>query len=473
MAQNPKPKNQNSKHGTVIAAQGPVVDVTFKGAGNLPSINEALKVKTFDGRTILLEVAEHLAGNVARCISLGSTLNLRRNSEVEATGESLKIPVGKKLFGRIINVTGDPIDNKGPVGAETYRSIEKNTERPHLNPERLLVRDEQVLETGIKMLDLLFPLVKGSKTGVIGGAGLGKTVLLLEIIHNIITKYESVCVFTGAGERTREGNELYLEFEKQKMLDKIMFAFGQMDEPPGAKFGVAFTGITLAEYLQEQNNDVLFFIDNVYRFVQAGAEISTLLGRVPSETGYQPTLASEVSAFQERIRSKEGGSITAIETVYVPADDLTDPAVVTIFSYLSSIIVLSRERSQLKLHPSIDPILSSCSNLDPAIVGRKHFSITQEAMKIFSKYKELKKIVPVIGIEELSKTDRTLYNRAKKLENFLTQPFSVAESYTGRKGEYVSIGDTLDGCDKIINGRVDNIPEEKLYFIGKIEDAMK
>jgi F-type H+-transporting ATPase subunit beta len=459
--------------GIVVAAQGPVVDVKFANAENLPAIDEALKVRTFDGRTIILEVAEHLEGNVARCISLGSTLNLRRNSEVESMGESLKIPVGKKLFSRIINVTGDPIDNKGPIEAEEYRSSAKDTAGAYLNPDRLIGTDEQIMETGIKMLDLLFPLVKGSKTGVIGGAGLGKTVLMLEIIHNIITKHEGVCVFTGAGERTREGNELYFEFEKQKMLDKIMFAFGQMDEPPGAKFGVAFTGITLAEYLQEQNNDVLFFIDNVYRFVQAGAEISTLLGRVPSETGYQPTLASEVSAFQERIRSKEGGSITAIETVYVPADDLTDPAVVTIFSYLNSIIVLSRERSQLKLHPSIDPLLSSCSNLDPAIVGREHFGITQEAMKIFAKYKELKKIVPVVGIEELSKTDRVLYDRARKLENFLTQPFSVAEGYTGRKGEYVSIRDTLDGCDKIINGRVDNIPEEKFYFIGKIEDALK
>ena len=462
----------NKAKGTVVAAQGPVVDVMFKSLEDLPSINEIVRVLTFDGRTLLLAVAEHLKNNIARCISFSSTLNLRRNSEVETTGAPLQVPVGESLFGRIINVIGDPIDNKGRIDSKEVRLSEKDISRTYINPNRLINQEPQILETGIKMIDLLFPMIKGSKTGVIGGAGLGKTVLMLELIHNVITEHKGVCVFTGAGERIREGNELYLEFEKQNMLNKIMFAFGQMNEPPGAKFGIAFTGVTLAEYLQEQNNDVLFFIDNVYRFVQAGAEISTLLGRVPSETGYQPTLASEVSAFQERIRSVEGGSITAIETVYVPADDLTDPAVVTIFSYLNSIIVLSRERSQLRLHPSIDPLLSSCSNLDSEIVGREHFNITQEVMKIFTKYKELKKIVPVVGIEELSKTDRTLYDRAKKLENFMTQPFFVAESYTGKKGEYVPIADTLNGCEMIVSGKLDNIPEHKFYFIGKITDAL-
>ena len=466
-------KNNQKTKGTVIAAQGPVVDVVFKSLEDLPAINEIVRAGTFDGRTILLTVAEHIENNIARCISFSSTLNLRRNSEVEATGAPLRVPTGAGLFGRIINVTGEPIDNKGAITAKDSRLSEKDISKTYINPARLINREPQMLETGIKMIDLLFPMLKGSKTGVIGGAGLGKTVLMLELIHNVITKHKGVCVFTGAGERIREGNELYLEFEKQNMLNKIMFAFGQMNEPPGAKFGIAFTGVTLAEYLQEQNNDVLFFIDNVYRFVQAGAEISTLLGRVPSETGYQPTLASEVSAFQERIRSMEGGSITAIETVYVPADDLTDPAVVTIFSYLNSIIVLSRERSQLRLHPSIDPLLSSCSNLDPSIVGREHFDITQEIMKIFTKYKELKKIVPVVGIEELSKADRTLYDRAKKLENFMTQPFSVAESYTGKKGEFVPLKDTLEGCDKILSGKLDNVPEYRFYFIGKVADALK
>ncbi len=465
--------NDKKNIGRVIRAQGPVVDVKFPESENLPALAEALRVKTFDGRTIILQVAEHLEGNVTRCISLGSTLNLRRNAEVEADGTSLRIPVGKELFGRIINASGEPIDNKGEIKTTQSSQIAKDISKLYINPDRLVEGQVKILETGIKIIDLLFPLVKGSKTGLIGGAGLGKTVLILELIHNTITKHEGACVFTGAGERIREGNELFFEFQKQNMLDKIMFAFGQMNEPPGAKFGVAFTGITLAEYLQSQNTEVLFFIDNVYRFVQAGSEISTLLGRVPSETGYQPTLASEVSDFQERIRSREGASITAIETVYVPADDLTDPAVVTIFSYLNSIIVLSRERSQLKLHPAIDPLLSSCSNLDPAIVGREHFEITQSIMRILAKYKELKKIVPVVGLEELSSADRIVYARARKLENFLTQPFSVAEIYTGRPGAYVPLANTLEGCDKIINGKVDGIPEDKFYFIGRIEEAVK
>ena len=460
------------KAGYVIAAQGPVVDVRFPEGVGLPALSEALRTKTFDERTITLQVAEHLRGNVVRCIALGSTLNLRRNAEVVSDGSSLQIPVGEELFGRIINVSGEPIDNKGEIKTSKRSPVMKDISKIYINPDRLAEGQVNVFETGIKIIDLLFPIVKGSKTGLIGGAGLGKTVLILELIHNTVTKHEGACVFTGAGERIREGNELYFEFQKQDMLDKIMFAFGQMNEPPGAKFGVAFTGVTLAEYLQNQNKNVLFFIDNVYRFVQAGSEISTLLGRVPSETGYQPTLASEVSEFQERIRSKEVGSITAIETVYVPADDLTDPAVVTIFNYLNSIIVLSRERSQLKLHPAIDPLLSSSSNLDPAVVGREHFQITQSVLKIFAKYKELKRIVPVVGIEELSKADRVVYDRARKLENFLTQPFFVAEVYTGKKGAYVPIKHTLEGCERIISGRMDNVPEGKFYLIGGIEEAL-
>jgi len=454
--------------GRVIAVQGPVVDVMFESAGDLPALYEMARTRTFDGRTVLLKVAEHLEEMTVRCIAVSSTFNLQRDSEVEFTGSSLKIPVGNALFGRIVNVVGEPIDKKGEITPEGFSLVEKDISRPYLNPDRLISGENQILETGIKIVDLLFPLVKGSKTGIIGGAGLGKTVLVLELIHNVITEHKGVCVFTGVGERIREGNELYFEFRRQHMLNKIMFAFGQMNEPPGAKFGVALTGITMAEYLQDQNKDVLFFIDNVYRFVQAGAEISTLLGRVPSETGYQPTLASEVSDFHERIRSGGAGSITAVETVYVPADDLTDPAVVTIFTYLNSILVLSREKTQFKLHPAVDPLLSSCSNLDPEIVGKEHFDISQQVLKVFTKYKELKRIVPVVGVEELSQTDRLLYQRARKLENFLTQPFFVAEVYTGRKGEYVSIKDTLEGCDKIITGRLDKVPEEEFYMKGKL-----
>ncbi len=454
--------------GHVIAAQGSVVDVQFEGDHNLPAIYEIVTAKELGGQTIHLEAVEHLENNIVRCVALESTLNLRRNSVVERTGSPLTIPVGDELFGRIINVSGEPIDKKGPILTKKYSVIEKDLSKPHLNPDRLDDERPKVMETGIKIIDLLFPLVKGSKMGLIGGAGLGKTILILELIHNVINQHEGACVFTGVGERIREGNELYYEFQKQGMLDKIMFAFGQMNEPPGAKFGVAFTGVTLAEYLQSQGKDVLFFVDNIYRFVQAGAEVSTLLGRVPSETGYQPTLASEVSDLQERIRSKEGSSITAIETVYVPADDLTDPAVVTLFSYLNAIVVLSREKVKLKLHPAIDPLLSSCGNLDTSVVGTEHFDIVQAVMKVFTKYKELSKIVPVIGLEELSGADRILYDRARKLQNFLTQPFFTAEAYTGRKGVFVPLKNTLEGCDKILSGRLDTAPEEKFYMIGGI-----
>lgn len=465
--------SQGSGQGTgrVIAVEGPVVDVKFEKEQNVPNLYEVMEVKSFDGRKITLEVAEHLENNIARCIALASTLNLQYNAAATPTGTSVRVPVGKEVFGRIMNVIGEPIDRRGSIVTKDTSSIRKNISNIRLNPDRLMGEEFEVLETGIKMIDLLFPLVKGSKSGVLGGAALGKSILVLELIHNIIEKHKGVCVFTGAGERIREGNELYFEFVKQKVVDKIMMAFGQMNEPPGARFEIALTGVTLAEYLQDQNKDVLFFIDNVYRFVQAGAEISTLLGRVPSETGYQPTLASEVSDFQERIRSKEGSSITAIEAVYVPADDLTDPAVVAIFSYLDSIMVLSRERIQLGLYPAIDPLNSSCSNLDTAVVGKEHFDVAQECLRIFAKYEDLRRIVTVIGIEELSKADKTLYERARKLQNFLTQPFFVAEIYTGKKGEYVPLKQTLESCDKIISGRMDAVPEDKFYMIGAIDRA--
>ncbi|MBI3602048.1 MAG: F0F1 ATP synthase subunit beta [Candidatus Omnitrophica bacterium] len=463
----------DKSQGRVIAVQGPIVDVQFSCEEDVPNIYEVIKTKAFGGRPITLEVAEHLRSSVARCIALGSTLNLQYNALAIPQGESLKIPVGDQMFGRVVNVIGQPIDLKGDIQTSQRAPIRKSLSNIKLNPDLLVHEEFQLLETGIKMIDLLFPLVKGGKTGVVGGAALGKSILILELIHNIVEKHKGVCVFAGAGERIREGNELYFEFVKQKVIDRIMMTFGQMDEPPGARFEVALTGITLAEYLQEQNKDVLFFIDNVYRFVQAGAEISTLLGRVPSETGYQPTLASEVGDFQERIRSKEGGSITAIEAVYVPADDLTDPAVVTIFSYLDSIMVLSREKIQLGLYPAIDPLLSSSSNLDPAIIGRKHFDIAQQALSIWAKYEELRRIVMVIGVEELSKSDRTLYERARKLQNFLTQPFFVAEIYSGKKGEYISLEQTLEGVDKIISGRMDAVAEENFYMIGNIQQAGK
>ncbi|MBI5150399.1 MAG: F0F1 ATP synthase subunit beta, partial [Candidatus Omnitrophica bacterium] len=406
--------------GRIIAAEGPVVSVQFAPGQDVPNLYEAVEVVNFTGEKITLEVVEHLENNVVRCIALGPTLNLQYNASAVPTGDVVRIPAGNEMFGRIVNVVGQPIDRQGEITASETKPIRRGISSLRLNPDHLFGAAPEILETGIKMLDFFFPLVKGSKSGILGGAALGKSILILEMIHNVAREHRGVCVFAGVGERIREGNELYFELKKQNIADKVMMAFGQMDEPPGARFEIAMTGITLAEHLQDQNKDVLFFIDNVYRFVQAGAEISTLLGRVPSEVGYQPTLASEVSDFQERIRSRESGSITALEALYVPADDLTDPAVVTIFSYLDAILVLSREKIQLGLYPAIDPLQSSSSNLDRAVVGKEHFDISQECMKIIAKYEELRRIVAVIGAEELSKADRVLYERARKLLNFLT-----------------------------------------------------
>ena len=458
-----KPSNNA---GRIIAVEGPVVDVQFGQGQDMPDLYEAIDTRNFIGEMITLEVVEHLENNVARCIALGTTLNLQYDALAVPRNDTVRIPTGDEMFGRIVNVIGEPIDRQGEIHASETRPIRRSISTLRINPDRLFGTEPEILETGIKMLDFIFPLVKGSKTGILGGAALGKSVLILEIIHNVVQQHKGVCVFTGVGERIREGNELYFELKKQNITDKVMMAFGQMDEPPGARFEVALTGVTLAEHLQDQNKDVLFFIDNVYRFVQAGAEISTLLGRVPSEAGYQPTLASEVSDFQERIRSRESGSITALEALYVPADDLTDPAVVAIFSYLDAILVLSREKVQLGLYPAIDPLLSSSSNLDWQIVGKEHFDIAQECLKVVTKYEELRRIVAVIGVEELSKADRVLYERARKLLNFLTQPFFTAEIYTGKKGQYVTLRETLGGCQKIIEGRADTMPEEQFYLIG-------
>jgi F-type H+-transporting ATPase subunit beta len=454
------------KKGKVSSVQGPVVDVKFDRIEDIPDLHETIMARTFDKRDIALLVAEHLEGNIARCVALASTLNLQRNAVATSSGHTLTIPVGDALFGRIVNVMGKPIDGKGAIDtggkeAPIYRDVSKVA----MNVTDLGAAKTEVLETGIKVVDILFPVVRGSKTGVIGGAGCGKTVLIMELIHNIVEEHEGACVFTGIGERIREGNELYHEFEQAGILNKVMMAFGQMDEPPGARFNIALTGITMAEYLQSSGREVLLFMDNVFRFVQAGSEISTLLGRTPSETGYQPTLSSEVGDIHERIK----GSVSAFEAVYVPADDLTDPAVVAIFSYLDAVMVLSRDRCQLGLFPGVDPLTSSCSNLNPAIVGQRHFDLSQELMRVFTKADELRRIVAVIGLDELAKADRTIYERARRLQNFMTQPMFVAESYTGKKGEYVRLTETLDGVEMVLDGKMDNRPEEEFYMIGKIE----
>jgi F-type H+/Na+-transporting ATPase subunit beta len=455
------------RNGIVVAVQGPVVDVKFESDEYIPAILENINAQTVDGKRVVLEVAEHMPGNIARCIAINSTFNLQRNTVAVPAGQSIAIPAGDTLYGRIINVWGDPIDQKGDLPPGERLPI-----RPPRVPQKLSSKDKaekfEVLETGIKIIDLLFPMVKGSKSGLLGGAALGKSILTLEIIHNIVRKSSGACIFVGAGERMREGNDLYFELEHRNILAKTCLIFGQMNEPPGARFGVAFAGITLAESIQRKKQDVLLFVDNIFRFLQAGSEISSLLGRLPSETGYQPTLISEASEFHERIRSSKetGSSITSVEAVYIPADDLTDPAVVTIFAFLDSIMVLSRQRIQLGLYPAIDPLLSSSANLDIDIVGAHHYGISQEVIRILQRYEELRRIVMVIGIDELSAADRTIYERARKLQNFLTQPFFVAEAYTNKHGEYVTIQQTVDGCEKIIAGHYDRRPEGDFYMIG-------
>jgi F-type H+/Na+-transporting ATPase subunit beta len=462
--------NKANKKGRVISVQGPVVDVKFSDPEDVPSIYSVIQTKTMDNEDVILEVAEHLPGNVARCIAINSTINIRRNQDAEVIDSSIQIPAGDELYSRIINVLGQPIDQKGEIKTAERLPIRKKEMGSQTRLKKGEKTSFEVMETGIKIIDLLFPVVKGSKSGILGGAALGKSILTLEIIQHIVNRYQGSCVFAGVGERIREGNELYFELLKHDVLSKTMMVFGQMNEPPGARFSVAMTGVTMAEYVQRKNQDVLFFVDNIFRFVQAGAEISTLLGRVPSETGYQPTLISEASEFHERIRSSKesGGSITAVEAVYVPADDLTDPAVVAIFSFLDSIMVLSRERIQLGLYPAIDPLLSSCANLDIDIVGRRHFDIAQESIRMFQRYEELRRIVLVIGIDELSAADRIIYERARKLQNFLTQPFFVAEAYTGKKGQYVTTAETLKGCESIMEGRYDQKPEGEFYLIGAL-----
>jgi F-type H+-transporting ATPase subunit beta len=457
--------------GRVISIQGPIVEVKFDPSSVLPAIHEVIETHTYDGQKVVMEVEEHLENNVVKCIALTSTINVPRNAQATALGSSIQVPVGTEMFGRVVNVMGEPIDRKGEIQAKLKLPIRKKVTSLNVNLDDTHRDGYEILETGIKIIDLLYPLVKGSKSGVLGGAALGKSLLTLELIHNVVERHQGACIFTGVGERIREGNELYYELEKTKLLDKVSMVFGQMNEPPGARFEVVLTGITIAEHLQAQKLDVLFFVDNVYRFAQAGAELSTLLGRIPSETGYQPTLFSEMADFQERISSRQDGSITAIEAVFMPGDDPTDPAVVCTFSYLDSIMVLSRERVQAGLYPAIDPLSSSSTHLDPDVVGERHFGIAEEVLKVFHKYEELKRIVTVIGAEGLSKADRLIFERARKLQNFLTQPFFTAEAYTGKKGEYVPLADTLEGCERILSGQLDDHPEESLYMIGALRPS--
>lgn len=465
-----KPVTQGRKSiGRIIAATGPVVEIKFAGQEDIPMIDAAIFAETFTGRKVIFQVAEHLPGFICKCISLHETINIQRNSPCYTLHTKIQIPVSENNYGRIINAMGEPIDEKPPIESDYFVDIRKPKVSHKMNTQTAGAEFE-VMETGIKMIDLFFPLVKGSKTGILGGAGCGKTVVILELISNVAKHHSGACVFAGIGERIREGNDLFFELKDSGLLPKVMLTFGQMDQPPGARREVIFAGLSMAEYIQNQNKDVLFFGDNVFRFVQGGLEVSTLLGRVPSETGYQPTLASEVAEVQERIRSTGSGSITSFQAVYVPADDYTDPAVVAIYAYLDGVMALSRDMIQKGLYPGIDVLQSSCVNLDVSVVGRRHYEVAMQAKAILNKLKQLKKIVAVIGADELSPTDRIVYDRGLKLQNYFTQPFSVAEIFTGVKGAYVKTVDTVNDVEGIMSGDYDDKNPRDFYMIGGLKE---
>lgn len=448
--------------GKIIQIIGTVVDVEFP-EDNTPFIYESLIVKE---NNLVLEVAAILSTGRVRCLAFESTDGLFRGMVVERTYKKLSVPVGKNVLGRVLNVYGKPIDNKGEIETnEKWQIIRSAPEFKKQKPEI------ELLETGIKVIDLLMPVIKGGKVGLFGGAGVGKTVLLMELIHNIAYKYQGYSIFAGVGERTREGNELILEMEESGVINNVAMVFGQMNEVPAARFRTAFTAVTLAEYFRDvEKRDVLVFIDNIFRFVQAGSEVSALLGRSPSAVGYQPTLATEMGMLQERINSTIDGSITSFQAIYVPADDITDPAPATTFSHLDSTIVLSREIAEIGIYPAIDPLQSTSIALDPKIVGERHYKVAIEVQKILQRYQELKDIIAILGIDELSEEDKLLVYRARKIQKYFSQPFFVAESYTGREGKYVELKRTIEEFEKLINGEYDQISEDEFYLRGTIND---
>nr|WP_281267723.1 F0F1 ATP synthase subunit beta [Spiroplasma alleghenense] len=455
------------KIGEIVQVLGPVVDVKFE-EGQVPSLYNALKLENNEN-SLTLEVMQHIGDEIVRTIAMGPTEGLVRGIKVTDTGSAISVPVGNEVLGRMFNVLGEPIDNlpaiiKGKVmpihrQAPTYEELTTSAE---------------ILETGIKVVDLMTPFAKGGKIGLFGGAGVGKTVLVQELINNIAKAHGGISVFAGVGERTREGNDLYFEMKEAGVLDKTSLVFGQMNEPPGARMRVALTGLTIAEYFRDvKNQDVLLFIDNIFRFTQAGSEVSALLGRMPSAVGYQPTLSTEMGALQERITSTINGSITSVQAVYVPADDLTDPAPATTFSHLDARIVLDRSIAALGIYPAIDPLASSSRMLDPEIVGEKHYQVALEVQQILQKYKDLQSIIAILGLEELSEEDKITVNRARKIRNFLSQPFTVGEKFTGRPGKYVPISETVKSFETIISGAVDNIPELFFMYAGSIHEVME
>ena len=442
-----------------------VIDIKF-AEGNLPEINSAINIKTKDGGKLVVEVAQHLGDDTVRCIALGPTDGLVRGMEAEATGAPISVPVGEQTLGRIFNVLGDPIDNK-PAPEVEHMPIHRKA--PTFAEQ---ATNTEMLETGIKVVDLLCPYQKGGKIGLFGGAGVGKTVLIQELIRNIATEHGGYSVFTGVGERTREGNDLYHEMMDSGVIEKTTMVFGQMNEPPGARMRVGLTGLTMAEYFRDKGGkDVLLFIDNIYRFTQAGSEVSALLGRMPSAVGYQPTLATDLGELQERIASTTRGSITSVQAVYVPADDLTDPAPATTFAHLDATTVLSRKIVEQGIYPAVDPLESTSRILEPDVVGEEHYSVARRVQEVLQKYKELQDIIAILGMEELSEDDKLTVYRARKIQRFLSQPFHVAENFTGTPGKYVPVEDTVKGFKAILDGEMDEYPEAAFFNVGTIEDV--
>jgi len=456
------------KEGIITQIIGPIIDVEFQ-SGKLPSIYDAIEVYNNDGQKVVAEVQQHLGENRIRSVAMSSTDGLRRGMKVVNTEAPISIPVGKPILGRILNVLGDPVDNAGEIVTDTKLPIHRDA--PSLTEQNTEI---EILETGIKAIDLIQPYQKGGKVGLFGGAGVGKTVLIQELIHNIAMAHNGVSVFGGVGERTREGNDLWNEFKESGVIDKVALIYGQMNEPPGSRMRVGLSALTAAEYFRDYSKqDVLLFIDNIFRFVQAGSEVSALLGRMPSAVGYQPTLANEVGELQERITSTKEGSITSIQAIYVPADDLTDPAPATTFSHLDASTVLSRQIASLGLYPAVDPLESNSRVLDPNIIGEEHYNTARRVLEILQKYKELQDIIAILGMDELSEEDKETVNRARKIQKFLSQPFFVAEKFSGINGAYVKLEDTIRGFKEIIEGKHDNVPEQAFYMVGTIEDALE
>ena len=452
--------------GTVVQVIGPVLDIQFQD-GHMPELLNAIEIRKGE-ETLVAEVAQHVGDNVARCIAMSSTDGLRRGIEARDTGAPISVPVGEKCLGRIFNLLGEPIDNMpAPEGMEKWPI---HREAPSYDEQESTT---EILETGIKVVDLIAPYAKGGKIGLFGGAGVGKTVLIMELINNIAKEHGGLSVFTGVGERTREGNDLYNEMKESGVLNKTALVYGQMNEPPGARMRVALSGLTMAEYFRDrENQDVLLFIDNIFRFTQAGSEVSALLGRMPSAVGYQPTLATEMGALQERITSTHKGSITSVQAVYVPADDLTDPAPATTFAHLDATTVLSRSISSLGIFPAVDPLDSTSRILSPEVVGKEHYEVARQVQSILQRYKELQDIIAIMGMDELSDEDKITVARARKVQRFLSQPFHVAEQFTGMQGRYVPLKETIRGFKEIIEGKHDDLPESAFLFVGTIDEAV-